>query len=393
MSVVQRLPLEQAEEDRAQRKELSHADALRAVTERLTHQRILSKVPLFILGAGISNKRVPSLADIGWWLHQRLAELSEEIVDRDRWIMDHASRLVDEDASRRQASELFSALQKTVEPFYSIWNDFSSGFLLDGLDLDPSGWPSRFPGLCSGEVEPTDAHWALATLLQQSEAYVMSLNFDGLTYWALTACGKAGVALHSERQIRDYFAADVKERLPAVIKIRGDVFSAQCEGTACPSAHESYPLDRFRGPQDRTLMCPVCKQARLRLQFYFPGSRAKEEAAASMLWEVRRFLGNRLSALIIVGLSGRWDRYLLRFLFDFAKERGLLVVDVKPPDKRCGALIDDFRRLYYPSIPSMTDVSDSLRTQGACFVRIEAKANDFIPRIAALPIPAQGGSH
>lgn len=103
-----------------------------------------------------------------------------------------------------------------------------------------------------------------------------------------------------------------------------------------------------------------------------------------MLWSARRFIGASLSAVIIVGLSGRWDRYLLDFLFDLAKERRLLIVDVKPSARDGKSLVDSFRATFYPSIPQALDVPDSKQVS---FIPISMTADKFTEALGGALAP------
>jgi len=63
-------------------------------------------------------------------------------------------------------------------------------------------------------------------------------------------------------------------------------------------------------------------------------------------------------------------------LFDWAAERDLLLVDVKPPpDTDNIEFIPQFRSIYYPSIPVVTDSSDDKGAAG--FARVGFTADKF----------------
>ncbi|MHB1954038.1 MAG: FmdB family zinc ribbon protein [Sulfobacillus sp.] len=267
-------------------------------------------------------------------------------------------------------------MQSDVEPLSKIWHDFSRAFLSGGLLVDSSR--KQFPGIASGRVKPSSAHMMLADALRNGTANVISLIFDGLTYRALTSRHRPGVVLHSIEEIEKYYCADIHTFIPSIIKIRGDVFYAICEEQYCPLNLRPYPLDRLRNvAKDDVMRCPSCGAKKLKLQFSFPGFRYKEEIAGPMLAAARQFLGPRTSAIILVGLSGRWDRYLLQFIFQLAKDRSLLVADVKLPDGD-STLIDHFRSTYFPSVsvPSSTTPD-----RGSTFVRVHATADDFLDQI------------
>jgi hypothetical protein len=344
------------------------ADADRLIPEsdakewarKLDKERVRGRLPMFVLGAGVSFGVVPLLKDIGAWFKEHIQE------DRAKSL---AGRLATGEAGRSEVAELFCLLQSAEEGYREIWSQFSGAFLLgNGKQIQMQIEPNRvdFPGLL--RANPTEAHKSLAKLVRDRRAWVVSLNFDGLTVKALTQLGPetqpgAGVALHSAQDVRQYFSAlDAAAGTPAVIKVRGDVFYARCDNPLCPAAASEQALDRLGARAD--LQCPGCHTGKLLLQFFFPGFRSKEEAAYPILWETRRFLGSRVSAIIIVGLSGRWDGYLLEFLFDWALERKVPILDVKPPGKD-DKVINSFRDTYYPDSPE--------------FHRIEARAGDWLP--------------
>jgi NAD-dependent SIR2 family protein deacetylase len=308
------------------------------------------------------------LWQIGAWFNSRLLGKPNENGSLPQLVQSLASGV----ASRAQAAELFSTLQAAQNS--DDWQKFSRGF----LNGDKFG-DRVFPGLLN--AKPSRAHQYLARQLAFRKAYVISLNFDGLTVNALLDLNESkhkGVALHSQQQVTAYFTATRGEFLPAVIKARGDVFYARCADPLCPASNEDHPLDR-QGTSSE-LRCSACRQEKLRLQFSFPGFREKEEAARGILCEAMRFLAQRLSGIIILGLSGRWDSYLLDFVFHHAVQRGLVVADVKPNDEKNqdDALIQSFRSIYYPSCRELTADPP---TDEAAFVRIRMDADHFCEKL------------
>lgn len=348
--------------------------AVQYLQQRLVAGAKLARFPLFVLGSGISYGVVPPLKALVSWLRDNLPDTAAE------GLRNQAQKLSDGQGPRRDAAEFFHALQQP--DFDKPWRDFSKGFLTDGLVFSNGIWrETRFEGMLKKAIKPTDAHGWLASLMHEGRAHALSLNFDGLTHKALCeplAEGgdhRHGLVLHRTEDVRRYYCGRDEQFIPAVIKVRGDVFYAKCGNQACPQSREGHPLDRL-GPQcGDSLRCPICNEESLRLQFSFPGFRAKEEVAYPMLWEVRRFLGGRVSAIIMVGISGRWDRYLLDFLFDFAQERQLLLVDAKRSGGDDSNLIRSFQQLYYPSVPEVRE------QEGAAFLRVEEYADNLLPEI------------
>ena len=346
------------------------------LADQIQEQRIFGRVPLFLIGAGISRGKVPLLADIGKWFEGKLkVEGTDEGYE---WVVEHASAIGRDLATRRQAAEFFAAMQTDTGRFAHLWEEFSRLFLTGPLEVPPS---EAFQGIASQSVKPTDAHRVLARLLAGHDAHAVSLNFDGLTHLALIELHGQGIVLHSPKDIETYFCAPASTNVPAIVKIRGDVFYARCKAPACGLSATPYPIDRlrYRPETGDPLRCPNCGGNGLLLQFEFPGYRAKEELAATMLRSVRQFLTARVSTLVIIGLSGRWDRYMLEFLFDFAVDQRIPVIDVKPSGTEA-ELIDRFRSLYYPSV---TSVETRFPLEAASYTRVRATANDFLTKFGA----------
>jgi len=339
-----------------------------SLVRHLLSARTFNRIPMFVLGSGISRGIVPLLSEMAWWFQDRLR--TEDLPSDYLWVRQHAEAINTNKASRREAAEFFSAIQGPA--LKHVWADFSKGLLRDGLQLADR----KFSGLYGTDVHPSPAHFHLADLLRSKEAYVISLNFDGLTHRALTTNQRTGLVLHSTSEISNYFTAPTTAFSPAVIKVRGDVFYAKCRNSACSLSQTPYPLDRLSRGADNSICCPSCRDSELQLQFQFPGYREKEEAAYPMLWAARKYLGSRVSAIVVIGLSGRWDRYMLQFMFDFAKERSMVIADVKPSGD-AENLIDDFRSQYYPSVPHL----DGQSPVAASYVRIEMSADEFLGKI------------
>ena len=252
---------------------------VKAMCGRLRDARTSGKIPLFVLGAGISADRVPVLKDIANWFRtvEDLPEADKPDVERlDARLEPFLTGLSAGTALRADAAELFSTLQWTS--YNKLWRRFSKAFLLGPQPTEhiPSlrvgSEKNNFMGLL--KARPTDAHYYLAEMLNAREAHVFSLNFDGLTVKALTEKYGRGIALHTRQQVRAYFSSTEGEFVPSVIKVRGDVFYAKCAEPACPASNEEHPLDRLS--DQKNLRCPACGQDSVVLQFSFPGYRVKK---------------------------------------------------------------------------------------------------------------------
>jgi hypothetical protein len=388
---------------------------LHTIKTYLEAERARGRVPLFVLGSGMSDGLVPSLADMGAWFRDQF-ESTDRLGSMTR-AADLAGLLADKTrtATRREAAELFWILQKAKSPdLDDLWTKFSRRFVFGNLIV-----PDRplFPGVVN--VTPSRAHDALAGYLRATRAHVISLNFDGLTHKALRKDGQPAVILHDLKEVDGYFCdSTVSDQIPAVFKVRGDAFQAKCTNLQCPRAGIGYPLTQLwlraehadcapASPSDTlpfesvaddknrdVLDCQTCGSGTLRLQFSFPGDRTKEDAAYPMLWLIRRYVAQTTSAIIVVGLSGRWDEYLLNFLFDLALERDIPIIDVNqkeidPAAARPDRVIDDFRLLHFPSAPSLVP-TDSLEGRGVGLLCLAGKADDVLPMLLE---PARQSRH
>jgi len=355
-----------------------------ALTELIRKGYTNGRRPLFILGAGISFGQVPLLSDIGMWLKEQLSQLitkESDLWSDDSWMVEHAALLGEGQAGRRQTAELFTSLQTGAKHAQDVWRTFSAAFL-----KSDTPWPKiAFRGVASAVSTPAHAH--LADLLLLNKARIVSLNFDGLTIQAAKELykkdpsnypTKGAISLHSESDLFHYFATSAYEVPAAVVKIRGDVFYATCKSETCPGHRSPLPIERVIGnhkeDQD-SLICPICQQDSLVLTFSFPGFRKKEELAHPMLWAFRRFVAANTACVICIGFSGKWDKYLLDFLFDMCSEREIPLVDVRPPDQHDHNLFDDFRSSYFPNCPAVPEKQLERHTS---YTRILSEADPFM---------------
>ena len=203
-------------------------------------------------------------------------------------------------------------------------------------------------------------------MLANREAFCVSLNFDRLTYEGAKKAAGSAIILSEAEHVGRYFASThlptEDNPAPAVVKIRGDVFYAYCTRTECPRSADPLPLHQLKserrednpvtsGDEGKRLWCPECGRATLRLELSFPGFERKQAAALDVLTELIGFIGHRLSAIIFVGLSGRWDNYLLDELFALAESVQMPVADVRPHEANIHSeYIAPFAARYYSSL-------------------------------------------
>lgn len=377
-------------------------DALLQLLQHIHRERLVERHPLFVLGAGISADEVPLLWELSAHLIHKLdvALKSNNLTPEQRSILttlkDLGGRVAEKKALRSDAAEFFFSLQGSAPPsvtgiLQNIWRNFSVDLLSDRriqkLRPGRTGAKERdrkktttaavyYKAMTN--ASPTEAHRWVANEARRGDAWCLSFNFDRLTARALQQTeGPGGCAvLYRDYQIQNYFtAADSSRSLPAVFKVRGDVFYATCTEGGCSLNPNPIPLHALPGtyrdlgargrgaegeksgdkaalPFDENesvggLRCPECGVGDLVLQLSFPGFRAKEEEAFPVLEVISSFLHHRLSAIIVIGFSGHWDDYVLEFLSNVAARWEVPIVDVKP-----NALSDDNPvRDYVASFP------------------------------------------
>ncbi|MGI8923443.1 MAG: hypothetical protein ACR2HJ_05285 [Fimbriimonadales bacterium] len=329
----------------------------------------LGKIPLLLLGAGVSHGTVPLFREIGTWFLEYFSgkpEFPDDLIALSKSIAGAGTR-------RRDAAEFFVRMQAGTEASITdAWEAFSNAFVLGQMKIGSVQYKGIY------HASPTAAHREIAKMLFSRSALAVSLNFDGLTHQALLKKGSA-VSLHSHEELIQYFCSTSGDLLPAVIKIRGDVFFLKCINPSCPLSASPIPVERAKEfTTEDALSCPLCK-SKTRLDISFPGDRVKEDLARPLLTAIAELYHSRISAIILVGISGRWDEYLLRFIFDLAIDEGIPVVDCKPPDET-SELIDGFRQAHYREIPSFNG-NNVAEAEGPAYYRIEEAADTFCTQL------------
>lgn len=349
----------------------------------------LSKVPLFVLGAGISAGRVPFIGEMA----SRLIGLIQAIPESDKpdglsaqtkkTLISQGESIAAGRASRSEAAEFFSTCQIEHKVLRNVWSDFCTELALNGL---PSTQGDRFHGLFRLTSDPdtafsrkplcgpSTAHINIASLMTVGACHVLSLNYDPLLFLAMTCLRKRVsnpankdiavdaaqvpryhiISLHTEDDILAYYSSTNSEYQPSVINARGDIFYARCSNNRCPEFSKSRSLDtRYAFHQDKrpdeAFRCSSCHLNSIQFQLSFPGYETKERLLEPVLHRLRDFLGHRVSLIIPIGLSGQWDPYLLNELFDWSLSHSIPIVDVKPDTSPLTAF-EAFRHRYFPSI-------------------------------------------
>jgi hypothetical protein len=361
------------------------------------------KVPLLVLGAGISAGRVPLIKEIAEWLVDKLKadNVNEPILIR------HGELIRNGQASRTEGAEFFSTLQdSTNQRLKFIWDTFCQRLVLGELEL-----PNRqFAGLYRLTKDddparillksPSFAHKGIAAFLMEGGCRVLNLNYDPLLLlgmdWIQEKRLKEStrsptdvnaearsklITLYTAQEVKAYFSSQDRQFQPSITNARGDVFYVYCNNTRCPKFRIDLSLDLHRdiNDQDNIFLCPTCRMKSLKLQMAFPGYQTKEQLVQPVLEELWNFIRTSTSAVIVIGLSGQWDPYVLEAIFNWGLENIIPIIDVKPAGTKGSDDVDDpnlyferFRARFFPSIPTKLDV-------GYCaYIRWQSTADDFI---------------
>lgn len=320
--------------------------------------RRLWRVPLFILGAGVSAEKV-------WTMYKILDMLGQSLKQHEDFDLAWEAERIANDIfyqSRAVASKLFGTLQEKGK-YKTIWSDFTKKFLEEGQI-----WVQ----------EPTHLHYDIAeqVVSEPIPALVLSINYDGLTAKAI----KKRARLKNNEQVRNkvdlfypcrilssaddiekWFSRDVKvSNFYPLIKLRGDIFNAVCENEECRLFGQRTPIYEIPPPEERiekvadvktdgktqllfnmesskdqeiynetknyeeAIRCPFCSKNR-EIELDFPGARIKELEAERIMKALIRYVIPTLSCIVVFGVSGRWDPEIVEFLRVCAIERGIKI--------------------------------------------------------------------
>lgn len=292
--------------------------------ERVKTRLRLGGAPLIVVGSGLSaGIGAPTMRHIHEYLQGEIRPNGSETAKRIRALIEVL--LAEPDCPRSVSVRLYHLLQTSPdEEVRQKWRAFGV-YLLAGK-LAKSTKPLW-------DLEPSAGHHWVARLGESARAIVVSLNYDGLTHKAVNSLrpGQARV-LSTADEIHQFFtSAPPPSTSPIpIIKIRGDVFHAECDNGRCPDLGKSVPIYQLwkqrkagvteaRQPPDPVesageyLKCPTCDQPR-GLRISFPGVLGKEEEIDEALVALHQIHGSRIACVIFLGFSGKWDEPLVRYL-------------------------------------------------------------------------------
>lgn len=341
---------------------------------QISRQRSVGRVPLFVLGAGVSADRIPVMREIFDTLCDMLKLVAKdcnksELRRKLESVSADAYRLANDSLyqSRAVASKFFGVLQEQDE-YRTVWKQFTAQFLM-GLGNRSPVW----------YLEPTNFHRYVAkeVLTESGPAACVSLNYDGLTAKAII---KEAHLLNPDREIatleplypcrilttpeeiQNYYCRNVYHSsnidcFYPLIKLRGDIFNAVCENEECKYFGQRTPIYEMPSPSKENgetvsgavygtkhsntlplplepeskqseyeilVRCPGCLGER-KIELDFPGYRTKEREAEQVIEMLYRYLVPSLGCVVVCGVSGRWDPELVKFLRSCVEQRNIAI--------------------------------------------------------------------
>ena len=346
------------------------------------------KLPLFVLGSGISATQVPLLSEMTNWFLRKIDEL---ITDRQlkAQLLEQGSLICKKRATRADAAGFFSALQMTESDsnMEQIWHMFTEELTITGL---PKSDLSRYEGLFRlSEANCTQTHHILARLLAVRQCHILNLNYDPLLLLASRKLQQESegsldvfVPLYSVEDITSYYTAhrrNTPQLQASVTNARGDVFFAKCINPLCPQRHNHRVIEPNRFAElDDVFLCPVCHKHSSRLQLSFPGYEAKERIVKDITRSLQEYISGRISHIVCLGLSGQWDPFLLQELFAMASQCDIPLFDVRPAEPASNGGANYFEQLIQRAFPY---IPDGYSEHCACFVRVELTADAFCEQL------------
>lgn len=309
---------------------------------------------LVVLGAGVSREAgVPTMTALFGELRKRVKQLrepsdklwEEPSVTSEGEAKTHAEKRLEDlekqlgalasgRAPRSVASMALGDLQRAAEMetrspvdkhLHKLWLQFTQDFLEGKIPNGEVGsTPMSLEKRTPAPFHNLASHWA-----KERQAYVVSLNFDGLTIRALKEKmkpeGGVGVVLSRPDELSRYFTGEIlagpgKEHgMVPIIKVWGDVFHAVCKNPPCPQHDVKVPVfadnstDESNSSHSPKGNCPMCGGPR-QLQIFFTGYDQKEKATKELMRELHAYVAPEVGCVLTVGFSGLWDEALTDFL-------------------------------------------------------------------------------
>jgi len=339
-------------------------DQLNNLFEKIEYYRKWWRIPLFIIGAGVSIDKVPLMDDIFQYfcdfngLPQKLDALK--------------LRNNKQYQSRATASNFFGALQTSKDPnIKQSWAKFTRD-LLEGRVKKIAA--TKQTSLWNQEPSYFHEIVALQVVRNQLPGICLSLNYDGLTAKAIKKVAyeknnskklcKEGVEplypcriLTTKEEIMEYYGRiGLTDDFYPIIKLRGDIFSAICSTEGCKYYKKRIPIyeiyspiqtsnktRNFKKDQSQLFLLPIssyeevmkcrgCGEERS-AEIDFPGYRTKELETNKIIEMIYRFIVSSLSCIVVCGVSGNWDLEIIEFLRVCSIERGLKIycLDIEKP--------------------------------------------------------------
>jgi NAD-dependent SIR2 family protein deacetylase len=355
------------------KRDLTNDDAWQENANALVHAAnrtsAMGRQVLVVIGAGCSVAAgMPQMQEVYHNLHGRISGIAPAVRAKHQVaaLLAWLASLEKGTAPRSIAAKALGTLQTAhrlsdidvATALKEVWLEFSEAFVSGKIgQLPTTDETSNAGGVHPGPVDvisptlftnheefrpifarpPTKFHNAVADWVISRRAFVVSVNFDGLTRKAIRLRSQehnaksACVVLNAPPQLRSYFLGEQYRPdapLFCVVKVWGDVFHAVCRNPGCAEADKEVPIYLLEEPGkekfiqtdiQHALACPECAAPR-QLQVFFPGYQKKEAQTTELMQALWAYVSARIGLILVVGLSGIWDNALVEFLTDISRD-------------------------------------------------------------------------
>ena len=319
--------------------------AVRKYLEYIHKEEKKGRIPLIVVGAGISSSNVvisdkenstnlkglPTLIEM---INKIKEYLNEEDEKKDLSnLLEMFSGFDDSNSppnyiDREWLSKLFTTMENSeLEQIRKIWDKFCNWFLFECIN-GQHGAINTLTTTAATEI------WKFSMICN---ALCFSANFDNYLAYNFGKTSETknktfhGMSIFSRSIAEQYFKRSSKtlinEKTPVnncVFHANGDVFWLSCSGDAtdgfCPKKDKYLPAFSWFNLNDKDkkiskddLVCDICT-SRLHATMTMPGTYKKDHDTRKMIGALWKYVSSRISTVITVGISCNWDDVLLKFI-------------------------------------------------------------------------------
>lgn len=337
--------------------DLNFASVLSDWAEYIIQEDKKGKIPLIIVGAGISacDVKIPVKEDslqFNWsvqglpCLQQMMMKLKELVDNAEgssnnkelQKLKTEFSNMTEDmrNINREWLGRVFAIFEKSSdEKVKSIWKNFYNWFFFSCIE---------FKGKLHGafDTKTSKAAEEIVKMYDSVNAICLSANFDNFVNYALTKTegNQKGVPIFEKNQAERYLKRNRrgKERFEnkpynrCVLHANGDVFWLYCSGEKgegyCPNTNVQRPaFDNKTIETKDDLYCDFCGSP-LVATMTMPGTYEKDYNTRTIIECIWKYLSAKISSVITVGISCNWDDILLKFILQLIQEMNIPLLDI-----------------------------------------------------------------